>query len=333
MGRRSRKSKRRLNSMFLAVLLSAVMLIVTTYAWFSSNRTVSIEGITAKVAAANGLQISLDGANWGSSVTVNTTTLAAADDYNDYVFPNELHPVSTTGTTLDSGDVSFFAGLVSSDGSKLTSAAQAGAADNFIVFDVYLKNASSQTSDNLQLDTNTEVKLGATEGKEGVRDTGLENSVRTGFLLYPTTAQFTAAQSAIASLGGDSPLVGIWEPNYNKHILEVATNDPRVEESTTSDFKTLGLLNAGSGTLTGIDGTDDTDFMAETKTIRTDAKLTAPVNLTAVDETGTQFSLPGNTISRMRVYIWLEGQDPDCIDTASTGKYLDFLINLAKPTV
>ena len=73
--------------------------------------------------------------------------------------------------------------------------------------------------------------------------------------------------------------------------------------------------------------------MAETKTIRTDAKLTAPVNMTAVNEAGTQFSLPGNTISRMRVYIWLEGQDPDCIDTASTGKYLDFLINIAKPTV
>ena len=62
MGRRSRKSKRRLNSLFMTLLLTAVLLIMSTYAWFSANRIVEITGITAKVSAAEGLQISLDAA-------------------------------------------------------------------------------------------------------------------------------------------------------------------------------------------------------------------------------------------------------------------------------
>ena len=89
MGRRSRKSKRRMNSLFMALLLTAVMLIMSTYAWFSANRVVTIDGITAKVSAAEGLQISLDGSSWSSSVTVNSTTLAAAASFNNYTVKNK----------------------------------------------------------------------------------------------------------------------------------------------------------------------------------------------------------------------------------------------------
>ena len=325
MGRRSRKTKKRLNSMLMALLLTAVMLVMSTYAWFSANRTVSITGLTAKVSAAEGLQISLDGATWGSSVTVNETTLAAAASYNNYVLPTELHPVSTTGL-LDGAEVKFFDGQVNAEGTKLSGADQAYAADKFIVFDVYLKNSSSQTNDNLQLATNSEVKIGATTGKEGVTGTGLENSVRIAFALYPNTATFTAGQSAIAALTG-SPSVSIWEPNYSNHITEVVNNDTRV--SSNSTFVTLGLISAGSGTLDGINGTAATTFMEPTTTVRTPGKLTAETPLTATNN--AQLQLPGNKISKVRVYIWLEGQDPDCIDTASTGKYLDFVINLSKP--
>ena len=344
MGRRSRKSKRRMNSLFMALLLTAVMLIMSTYAWFSANRVVEIKGITAKVSAAEGLQISLDAKTWSSSVTVNETELQKVKTYNNYNLPEELHPVSTTGAT-SSGEVSFYQGLVSADGTQLTGAGAASATNDYIVFDIYLKNSSSRTEDDLQLAPNTEVKLGATTGKEGVQNTGLENSVRVGLSLFSTTATFTTAQADIAKLAPGTPLVAIWEPNYNKHIAEVVTNDTRLGGNASSDFKTFGLLNSGTGTLTGINGTAATDFMAETNTIRTDAKITSetpPVKLTSAaaagegasaQPAGTQLKLPGNAISKARVYIWLEGQDPDCIDTASTGKYLDFVLNLSKPAV
>ena len=76
MSKRSRRSKRRLNSSFMALLLTAIMLIISTYAWFSANREVLITGITAKVSAAEGLQISLDAENWRASVVVSQAKLA-----------------------------------------------------------------------------------------------------------------------------------------------------------------------------------------------------------------------------------------------------------------
>ena len=75
MGRRNRKSKRKLNSMLMMLLLTAVFMIVSTYAWFSANREVALTGITAKVSAAEGLQISIDGENWASSIEVTQAAL------------------------------------------------------------------------------------------------------------------------------------------------------------------------------------------------------------------------------------------------------------------
>lgn len=345
MEKRSRKSKRKLNSVFMALLLTAVMLTMSTYAWFSANRVVEITGITAKVAAAEGLQISLDAKSWSSSVTVNESTLSAVSAYNKYLLPNELRPVSTIGATA-SDEISFFDGKVNAAGTELTGAASAtrgstttAATGKYIVFDVYLKNASSRTDgDELLLGANTEVKLGTTEGKLGVENTGLENSVRVGFLLYGNTAAFTAAQGDIAGLAAGTPVVSIWEPNFDKHITEVTSLDTRVQGDGGATFKTLGLKNAGEGTLSGINGTTATAFMEETHTVRTAGKTTAETNLTAALAAGDtavdgNLILKPNVISKVRVYIWLEGQDPDCIDTASTGKYLDFVINLAKPAV
>ena len=46
---------------------------------------------------------------------------------------------------------------------------------------------------------------------------------------------------------------------------------------------------------------------------------------------GDKLMLAQNSIMKARVYIWLEGQDPDCIDTASTGKSIDIVLGFTKP--
>ena len=38
-------------------------------------------------------------------------------------------------------------------------------------------------------------------------------------------------------------------------------------------------------------------------------------------------------ITKVRVYMWIEGQDVDCIDTASTGKQIDITLKFTKPEV
>lgn len=47
-----KNSKRRLNSLILLVAFTAIMLIVSTYAWFSTQKTVSISNLTGTVKVA-----------------------------------------------------------------------------------------------------------------------------------------------------------------------------------------------------------------------------------------------------------------------------------------
>ena len=329
MSRRSRKSKRKLNSLFIMLLLTGMLLLTSTYAWFSSSKEVALEGINAKVVAAEGLQISLDAVTWSSSITINQANLAAA---NNYRWPEALTPVSTTGAT-SSGNLDMFWGEISSDGTTLSNAAQESdtTTSKYIVFDLYFKNASSQAAgDNLQLNSGTSVAIAS----DGQSNTGLENSVRAAVVLWSNTAAMTASPADARAIAFGTPKVTIWEPNYSQHIAEVASNDA---SRATANFVTKGLLTAGTGTLTGVNSaTAVTDVTADQATLRTGASVGSPINMTHLTTTtdgsaGDNLKLAQNSIMKARVYIWLEGQDPDCIDTASTGKSIDIVLGFTKP--
>ena len=342
MARRSRKSKRRMNSMFLSLLLTALLLIMSTYAWFTANRQVSIDTITARVSAAEGLQISLDGANWKTSITVNATNLAAAGQVRasassnpgTLAWPDDLEPVSTIGEVA-SADVVFQKGRYVS-GRDLESIANSPLAnEDFIAFDVYLKNSSSQTNgDPLQLDAGSSVVIGS-----GTANTGLEFSPRVGFLLYDQVADFTAQVATIKALtssGATTSKFSIWEPNATGHIQEVITNNDEVSASTANDTYGLLATSTTSNKVTGVVTTANavTGTSALQKTIQTtDASLGSAIYLTDTSATPANLVLAKNKIMKMRVYIWLEGQDPDCIDTASTGVSFDTTIKFCKPAV
>ena len=331
MSRRSRRSKRKLNSLFMATMLTGMLLLSSTYAWFSANKEVALEGINAKVVAAEGLQISLDGESWSSKITINQQNLAAATG-NNFRWPDALTPVSTVGEST-AGNMNMFYGEVSADGTQLDNAAQESdtATTKYIVFDLYFKNSSSrEAGDILQLNTGSMVEI-ADDGKDG---TGLEYSIRSAVVLYSERADMTADGETIRKIGFGTPLVSIWEPNYNKHITEVVNNDSRID-STSDDYTTLGIKQLQGTTVTGINGDAETEYIKEQNTVKTDGTVGAATDMTAVTDTDgtTKLTLQQNSIMKARVYIWLEGQDPDCIDTASTGKSIDLVLGFTKPAV
>ena len=63
-----RDSRKRLNALILLVAFTAILLIVSTYAWFSTHKTVKLGGLEGKVNVAEGLQISLDALNWTNEI-------------------------------------------------------------------------------------------------------------------------------------------------------------------------------------------------------------------------------------------------------------------------
>ena len=126
-----RNSRKRLNSLILLVAFTAVMLIVSTYAWFSAQKNVSVTGLEGIVNVAEGLMISLDAKNWTQAIDLTNPLLdsgktleepfAAGSGTYTYAagknnLPAEMVPVSGNGDEdLNTNtEMSFYNGVIAS---------------------------------------------------------------------------------------------------------------------------------------------------------------------------------------------------------------------------
>lgn len=144
-------------------------------------------------------------------------------------------------------------------------------------------------------------------------DKGLKSSVRVGFLVQgndPTSTPTTARALA----NGTTTTQTIWEPNADVHT-EYATN-----------------MSGASGVMAYMGGkAAATDPVAMTNTTNFETVTAGTHNLkTSTEATkypaGTIFSFQAG-ITKVRVYVWLEGQDIDNEDTASLGTGVGVKLN------
>lgn len=364
--KRTKNSLKKIKLLLFLMLMTIIISLTATYAWFSSQRDVDITGIKLNVEVAESMQISLDGDLWLQSITidnmrqfygtysVSSTHQANKNDNTNYV-PTELKPVSTIGEVAN-GKLQFMKGEAVTSGivtsvtatpcsetdllktATITERETGNSNHSYLVFDMYLRNYSAKESDNLQLNKDSRIWVSASDtesqegkGKEG---TGLENCVRVGFVVYENTADITASSSEIRSLtsSGTNAKVSIWEPNDLEHIQEVIYNSSR-GVTANATMPTYGIKHSETAvTLTDIEATSGANI-AEQKTMKpTYSKTTGTISATNMtDINNSEIMLQGNKITKVRVYIWLEGQDVDCINTASQGDRLQASIKLTKP--
>ena len=117
--KKKKKKERKLGSLILLLFLTVVLLTTSTYAWFTSNRTVTIEGIDVNVSASNGLLISSNAADGSWKTLIATTDLSTgysvvsgdntATALNQ--LPNTMVPVSTINS-VSNGVLSFYKGTL-----------------------------------------------------------------------------------------------------------------------------------------------------------------------------------------------------------------------------
>jgi len=116
-------TRKRLNSIILLLAFAAIMLIVSTYAWFSTQKNVAITNLAGTVQIAEGMEISLDGVHFKQTLDlsqVDWTVTSNTAEYPVYAgntnnIPEELQPVSTVGT-VNTSDLTFYRGTYISDG-------------------------------------------------------------------------------------------------------------------------------------------------------------------------------------------------------------------------
>lgn len=312
----SKKSKRKNNlkeSIILLILL-ILLLVSSTYAWFTANQTVTISTIDVTIEASNGLQISTDATSWKAIISNEDITTNAYEN-NKNELPVSMVPVSTIGTIVDGGYMEMFKGNVTANETtgvyELTAVKANEGEGNFIAFDIFLR-VDAETA--LQLTDASCVKMQADS-----TDKGIKQASRVAFVIQGN-APAGSDQATLTGLTAtaDSPLY-IWEPNSNLHTdAAVAHANDTYGIQTKSDGSAAAINYYGIkqtiGTavkLSDTAGNDTNSFAAVT-----------PDYVTTADEDGKMaaakdiFTLSAG-ITKIRMYMWIEGQDVDCENTAS----------------
>lgn len=407
MKKKGQKNKRKseLKVIFFIILVAAALFIISTYAWFSTQRNVSITNLGGIVEVAEGLEISLDANKWSNDIVLGTGEgeLDIIDDaYPNHrnIKPKELLPVSTLGLPKDANgqartDLDMIRGKITNSielseiismNEELVIAEQGDLSINntenpaypgYFAFDIFLKNSSKSTTDMDELQLNYDSSVQVLESAKS--STGLQNTVRVAFALYgdnvsAVDANQTTILKETAGVGVGASLekpkitdVAIWEPNSSDHVQYIMDNNNRIKWSTSDAAlyaKTqLGENKYGFGLDTQMptyaltdnaigkeiadiyawDGseplvkkqnvlqttkTSDSDFEIDTDD---DYSISEGVkNLVSSVDGTSSFKLPPSKVCRLRVYVWLEGQDVDCINYASFGGGVKVNIGLVK---
>jgi len=304
-------------SVFL-LILAIVALTGGTYAWFSTNNAVDVTGVDIGVGAGNFLEISTDATDGSWKKNISLDDIKNADysygttRYNSY--PDMYRPASTIGT-LNGGYPEFFLGHISKDATgAYTIAAEAvsetdGPNGYLMSFDLYFKTAKSQS---LNLNTGTSSVV-YTKLETDVNDLqGIENAVRVGFV-YEGFIENNATVDEIQSIMTVNPdNIKVWEPNNNVHNQKAITAaydfyGLNINSSTIVDYK---------GVKAPIPETSHVLLASNNPTYFED--LGSKLISTSKGATGEQrmFMLePG--ITKLRIYVWIEGQDVDCENAVS----------------
>lgn len=386
MKKRNNKHEKRVKRMIVACGLCAIILSMSTYAWFIGMKTVSVSSFDVKVASTDSLLLSLDGKTWDTSVDINPGTDTYEGNTNIWA-EGGLIPMSSVGKidtatsrlelyekgslTATPGGYRLLASKVKNDG--------ATEAKGYVAFDLFVKNLSGEEyypNDNIlneeaiYLTPESSVKVKSTADDKQDK-TGIENSVRIAFAQIGRVKATTTDDTLITGMTcnkGETPTADvtgicrdaqIWEPNDTKHVgnaIKWYQTSCKARKAG-ADGKDITLESAYDGTCgTIVDGTayptyaisgevdvdDKVDVYdgAEYNTYTESALLqkfdkdNKYFTDTMKDYKGTArpqlISLAPNSITKVRVYIWLEGQDIDNYDFASLGKTISVAFGFTK---
>ncbi|MDD3187237.1 MAG: DUF5011 domain-containing protein [Bacilli bacterium] len=376
MKKRNRSRVKKLRNMILVCTFIALVLSVSTYAWFIGMRTVNVSSFDVEIASTDSLLLSLDGDHWDTTVDISSTTYNTASyvGNTNWWAGNGLIPMSTVGAidtdysrlilyekaslTTTAGGYRLMASRVNNYGAGISEQ------NGYVAFDLFVRNFSGNQyiqalneldEEAIYLTTNSAVTVAA----DGVANTGIENSVRVAFAQIGRVSGFTTDVPTITGItcATDATVTGIcrtaqiWEPNDTDHTTNaISWYDTSCVARTGANVTLDASYSGDCGTVangtayptyaisTAISSADNVDVYdgLEYNTYTSSAKLFAYPYFTDTmkDLTGTDrptfITLAPNSITKVRVYIYIEGQDVDNYDYASIGKKIAVNFGLTK---
>ena len=314
--KKNKQKKTSLKSAIVLLLLIALLLITSSYAWFTANQTVTVSTLQVNVKASNGLQISADAQNW-KTVLEKADLTTAAGTYADLVnqLPEtDLEPVSSIGSVTD-GKMDMFYGVVEADADQageyyLSSTKQTdatGTTGKYIAFDLFLKVDQKTT---IYMTPNSKVTFA------GDSDKGLQNAARVAFVTEGS-ATVDKSPDEMRKLALETGTAKIWEPNYDVHTaagVAAARDTYQVTTSTTNGsqipyYGIKAVIPAKTIPMKQVTTANPSATYFE--------QATVDYKTTAANTSTVQFAELAAGVTKIRVYMWVEGQDVDCENSAS----------------
>ena len=317
--KKNKKRRYRLFYLLLLLFITTITLSFSSYAWFTTNRLVKIDLLNVNVRAQGGIEISVDGTNWKSVLTV-TDIEEARNNYPNSLnqVPSTLEPVSTV-LDIENGKIKMFYGTAinNTSGNYILETVRSieeesfgdTSSGKFIVFDLFFK-------------TNQDTMLYLTPESNvtysGESSVGIENSARIAFVDEGTTFTGASLNTIQALVTNNSDDVYLWEPNYDAHTNYGISNALNVYGITTTSPGTKLNYDGVAGEISKnlgitVDKANSNMYPAYFK--RVDVDIASVSNFTNNVEA---FNLRSG-ISKYRIYMWIEGQDVDCENNASVG--------------
>ena len=229
-----------------------------------------------------------------------------------------MEPVSTIGTIDANGRMEMFYGTVISNDSGdyiLTATKQTdtkGTTGKYIAFDLFFK-----------VDSATDIYLtnGSGVNSEDVTDKGIKNAARFGFVVLGNTTSGDSVANIQALNAGASANKYIWEPNYDVHTAAAVAHARDTYGVTPTQTGASRLSYQGVKA-----NIADTDEVEVNTTSPTQYKTDYPdfFDDVTIDYTTVE-GYTGNTqifglqagVTKVRICMWIEGQDVDCENNAS----------------
>ena len=390
MKKRNKKHEKRMKKLIVGCGLCAVVLTVSTYAWFIGMKTVNVTSFDVSIAAIDGLSLSLDGETWSDTVTINKDNHreVGADNTTNSWGGTGLIPVSTVGKidtkasrlimyekgsfTTTPGGYRIMASRVP-NGTLEDGSVAAEEYKGYVAFDLFVKNLSGNEYYTTNNELNEEAIYLASDsvvgvGNGGVKKTGIENSVRVAFAQIGRVKATTTDVATITGITceGGGAVTGIcrdaqiWEPNDTKHVTNAInwyetscakrTGEDLTDEDSYGEFGSCADIVNGYGydtyAISGVidysdkvdvyDGADYNGYTASVATQADDGKLMAFPYFTDTmkNKLGTDrptfITLAPNSITKVRVYVYIEGQDVDNYDFASLGRTISVAFGFTK---
>ena len=341
LGKRIRNG--RLLFLILAFLFTLVGLSASTYAWFTSNFTVSVQEIDVNVSSGSGIQISTNATDWKSLVTLTdiTTNKYAAAVNQVPASTAQMNPVSTvaapdySATTKTTG-LKMYRGTITNDvttgqmylnSEALTDGATGN--NDYIAFDLFIK---------LDFKVAKQVYLtGGTGIIAGNPNTHIEYAGRMAFVINGNAASSTDAsdlQDIKGTAANGNTVIKIYEPNYDVHTATGVQNRNnnyalQTDGQTVYTAAVTETGNANPATYYGVkaaftyDANDLTNHPGVPLNSTDSAKfalVTPDITTASGNTTRTAFMTLQPGVTKLRVYMWIEGQDIDCENNASGGQ-------------